>query len=246
MIDALIRLGDLDGARAHIAAIPVTSASHLTACAKAVLIGILADDPDEARAAIARIGTVGDGVYAAAYGAAVVTLEPDAALPSIPPGVDRPGVFAALIELAGTLLELSALEQFNGIVPLLYATTDDRRDADRRLGYLLYINDFPDPAADRLMAAVEAGDTTPEAFAALGRICQSKHLDEDAETFLRAALETDSQNMTRHLDLAGLLAGYGRYGDADDVLREGLLVYPHSSVLRELRQSMSLLAASRA
>ncbi len=52
--------------------------------------------------------------------------------------------------------------------------------------------------------------------------------------------------MTRHLDLAGLLAGYGRYGDADAVLREGLLVYPHSSVLRELRQSMSLLAASRA
>ena len=50
--------------------------------------------------------------------------------------------------------------------------------------------------------------------------------------------------MTRHLDLAGLLAGAGRYADADAVLREGLLVYPHSSVLRELRQSMSLLATA--
>ena len=150
-----------------------------------------------------------------------------------------------LIDLAGTLLELGALDQFNAIVPLLYATTDDRPDVDRRLGYLLYVNDFPDPAADRLLAAVRAGDASPEAFAALGRICQSKDLDEDAETFLRAALECDDQNLTRHLDLAGLLAGHGRYSDADAVLREGLLVYPHSSVLRELRQSMSLLASAR-
>ena len=50
--------------------------------------------------------------------------------------------------------------------------------------------------------------------------------------------------MSRHIDLAGLLAGAGRYADADAVLREGLMVYPHSSVLRELRQSMSLLAGA--
>ena len=245
MVDALVRIGDLDGARRQIATIPPSSSSHLPACAKSVLIGILAGDPAEARAATERIGTLGDGVYAAAYGAAAATLDPDADPLAIPPGVDRPGVYAVVIELAGTLLELGALEQFNGLVPLVYATADDRRDADRRLGYLLYANDFPDPAADRLLAAVRAGDASPEAFAALGRICQSKHLDEDAETFLRAALETDAQNMTRHLDLAGLLAGHGRYADADAVLREGLLVYPHSSVLRELRQSMSMLAASR-
>jgi tetratricopeptide (TPR) repeat protein len=246
MVDALVRLGDLGGARELIASIPETSASHLSATAKAVLVGLLADDADEARAAVERIGSVGDGVYAAAYGAAAAAADPDGESVEIPPGVDRPAVFAVLIELAGTLLELGALEQFNGVVPLLYATADDRRDVDRRLGYLLYVNDFPDPAADRLMAAVEAGDASPDAFAALGRICQSKQLDEDAETFLRAALETDAQNMTRHLDLAGLLAGHGRYADADAVLREGLLVYPHSSVLRELRQSMSMLAASTA
>ncbi len=247
MVDALVRLGDLDGARELIATVPETSASHLAAGAKGVLVGILADDADEARAAIERIGNLGDGVYAAAYGAAAAAAAGSDGDPlAIPPGVDRPAVFAVLVELAGTLLELGALEQFNAVVPLLYATADDRRDVDRRLGYLLYVNDFPDPAADRLLAAVKAGDASPDAFAALGRICQSKQLDEDAETFLRAALETDAQNMTRHLDLAGLLAGRGRYADADEVLREGLLVYPHSSVLRELRQSMSLLAASTA
>ena len=88
------------------------------------------------------------------------------------------------------------------------------------------------------------GTPPPDALAALGRICQSKQLDEDAEAFLRAALEQDDQNMSRHIDLAGLLAGAGRYADADAVLREGLMVYPHSSVLRELRQSMSLLAGA--
>lgn len=242
MVDALIRLGDLEGARDLIGTIPEASTGHLAACAKAVLVGVLADDAAEARTAIERIGTLGDGVYAAAYGAVAATIEADGD-PAIPPGVDHAAVFAVLIEMAGTLLELGALEQFNGVVPLLYASAEDRRDVDRRLGYLLYINDFPDPAADRLMAAVQAGDASPDAFAALGRICQSKQLDDDAETFLRAALETDTQNMTRHLDLAGLLAGRGRYADADAVLREGLLVYPHSSVLRELRQSMSMLAS---
>ena len=245
MVDALIRSGDLDAARLLIASIPPTSASHLPACAKSVLLGMLSDDPDESLAAIDRIGDLGDGIYATAYRAAVAAQRLDAPAPVVPPGVDRAGVLAVVIELAGTLLELSALDQFNAIVPLLYAATDDRADVDRRLGYLLYVNDFPDPAADRLLAALRAGDTSPEAFAALGRICQSKDLDEDAETFLRAALECDDQNLTRHLDLAGLLAGHGRYSDADAVLREGLLVYPHSSVLRELRQSMSLLASAR-
>jgi Tfp pilus assembly protein PilF len=153
-------------------------------------------------------------------------------------------MLAIVMEMAGTLLELGELESFNSLVPLLYAIADDRGDVDRRLGHLLYANDFPDPAADRLMAAVEAGDGSPEAFAALGHICQSKNLDDDAEIFMRSALEADEQNMSRHLDLAGLLAGGGRYSEADAVLREGLLIYPHSSVLRELRQSMSLLAGA--
>jgi hypothetical protein len=63
---------------------------------------------------------------------------------------------------------------------------------------------------------------------------------------MRAALEHDGQNLSRHLDLAGLLAGSGRYADADAVLREGLIVHPHSSVLRELRGSMALLAGAPA
>ena len=154
-------------------------------------------------------------------------------------------MLGAVMELAGTLLELGELESFNSLVPLAYAIAeDDHTDVDRRLGYLLYANDFPDPAAGLLLASIEGGEGTPEAYAALGHICQSKGLDEDAETFMRAALECDAQNMSRHLDLAGLLAGTGRYADADAVLREGLLIHPHSSVLRELRQSMSLLATA--
>lgn len=246
MADALIRVGDLDGARAQLGAIAPGSANHSHALAKGVLIGIIAGDAEEARVAITILRPVADGLYSAAYEAALAVQEPDAPVPEIREDVDRPAMLAAVMELAGTLLGLGELEAFNNLVPLVYAVAPDRADVDRRLGYLLYANDFPDPAAGRLMAAIEAGSASAEAYAALGHICKAKHLDEDAEIFLRAALESDDQNMSRHLDLAGLLAGTGRYRDADAVLREGLLIHPHSSVLRELRQSMSLLAGAPA
>jgi glycosyltransferase involved in cell wall biosynthesis len=246
MADALIRLGDLPGARVNVAAIAPGTSSHHLACAKRVLIGLIADDSDEVRAAITDLLPVAGGLYSVAYEAALAVQTPGAPVPELPPGTDRQAVLDAVMELAGALLGLGELESFNALVPLLYATAGERREVDGRLGYLLYVNDFPDPAADRLIAAIEAGDGSPEAYAALGRICQSKNLDDDAEAFLRAALESDEQNMSRHIDLAGLLAGAGRYADADAVLREGLMVYPHSSVLRELRQSMSLLAGAGA
>jgi len=246
MADALIRLGDLEGARRQLGALAPGSASHAMALAKSVLIAIIAGDADEAKTAITMLRPVADGLYAVAYELAVAVQAPGAPMPEIPAAVDRGALLGTMMELAGTLLELDELEAFNSLVPLLYEIAPEPADVDRRLGYLLYTNDFPDPAADRLIAAIQAGEGTPEAFAALGRICQAKHLDEDAETFMRAALESDEQNMSRHLDLASLLAGTGRYDDADAVLREGLLIYPHSNVLRELRQSMSLLAGAGA
>jgi tetratricopeptide (TPR) repeat protein len=244
MADALIRLADLDGAREQISAVAPGSAAHSMALAKRVLIGIIAGDAAESRTAIEQLRPVADGLYAAAYEAAVAVQQPDAPMVSLPHDLDHPAMLTTVLELAGTLLELGELTAFNNLVPLLYDIAGERSDVDRRLGYLLYANDFPDPAADRLMAAIQGGDATPEAYAALGHICRAKNLDDDAEAFMRAALESDEQNMTRHLDLAGLLAGSGRYADADAVLREGLLVYPHSNVLRELRQSMSLLASA--
>ncbi|WP_217915164.1 glycosyltransferase family 2 protein [Miltoncostaea marina] len=244
MADALIRLGDLPGARALLVAVPPSSASRHLALAKTVLVGLVAGDADEVRAAVDELRPVADGVYAAAYEAALLAQSPDGPPPALPPGTDAEAALAAVLELAGTVLELGELDVFNALVPLAYSIAPRRSDVDRTLGHLLFENDFPDPAADRLIAAIQAGDETPEAFAALGRICQSKGMPDDAEAFMRAALEADGQNMSRHIDLAGLLAGAGRYAEADAVIREGLVVYPHSSVLRELRQSMSLLAGA--
>ena len=243
MADALIRLGDPPGARAQLDAIRETSASHHLALGKRVLIGLVAGDAQAVDAAVSDLAGIADGLYAAAYRAALAVQDPGAPMPELAPGIDRAAALDVLLELAATLLDLDELERFNALVPLVYAVAPEPAEADQRIGYLLYVNDFPDPAAERLMAAVEAGVATPDAYAALGRICESKDLGEEAEAFMRVALEADEQNMSRHLDLAGLLAGAGRYADADAVLREGQMVYPHSSVLRELRESLSLLAA---
>jgi tetratricopeptide (TPR) repeat protein len=155
---------------------------------------------------------------------------------------DRPAVLDVLFSLAGSLLALDRLDSFNLTVPLLYEVAPSAADVEERLGRLLFKEGFTEPAAERLIAAVEAGDPSPDAFGDLGRICQERDMPEDAEAFLVEARERDRQNISRYLDLAGLMAGQGRFADADAVLREGLVMHPYSSVLSELRESMSLLA----
>ena len=63
--------------------------------------------------------------------------------------------------------------------------------------------------------------------------------------FLRAALEHDSQNMSRYLELASHLSGQGRYAEANEVLSAGLDLWPRSTVLRELHSSLGVIAQSR-
>ncbi len=244
--DVFVRLGDLDAARAEFALVTPGTATHALALAKAVLVGIISGDAEEAGAAISALRPLAGGLYAVAYGAALAAQQPGASAPEIPEGIEPSAVLDCILELAGTLLELGHLEPFNRLVPLAYGIAPRASEVDLRLGYLFYVNDFPDPAAERLMAAIDAGEGTPEAYSALGQICRSKDLGEDAEIFLRAALESDEQNMSRYMELSSVLAGSGRYADADEVLREGLVIYPHSNVLRELRQSMSLLAGAPA
>lgn len=48
-----------------------------------------------------------------------------------------------------------------------------------------------EPNAERLTGAVEAGDPSPDAFGALGRICQDRDMLEDAEAFLVEARRRD-------------------------------------------------------
>lgn len=148
-----------------------------------------------------------------------------------------------LFSLAGSLLALDRLDSFNLVTPLLYEAAAEATEIDERLGLLLLGEGFREPATERLLAAVEADVASPDALAALGRICQSRELDEDAVTFFETARDRDRQNISRYLDLAQLHAGQGRFGAADEALRDGLVMHPYSSVLGELRQSMRLLSA---
>ncbi|HWH15083.1 MAG TPA: tetratricopeptide repeat protein [Miltoncostaeaceae bacterium] len=242
MAHCRLATGDVAGALAALDQVPPTSDSHPFACAKRALVGVAEGDAAVVADAIARLGAE-DGVYGRAWtiavGARTGAGTGDAG------GMDPAALTAALLDMAATLLELGRLDAFNTLVPALYAHAPDAAQLDEKLGLLLYHEGFADPAADRLMRALGAGSVSPPALATLARICADKGFADEAETFWREALVSDDQNLSRYLDLVGHLAGGGRYAEADDVLRAGLAVWPHSTVLRELRGSLSMLAGAR-
>jgi tetratricopeptide (TPR) repeat protein len=239
----MLASGDPDGALAILAEVPPTSEVAHHAQAKRVLIGIVTDRPAVLDDAIERIAPLEGGLYAAAWRAAADAIA--GTLPETsPPGFDPEQVEGILFDLSGALLDLGRLEPFNALVPLLYVVTPDRARLDEALGHLLLRHSFPDPAAELLLAAVQAGREQPASLAALGHICAHKDLAEDAEVFLTAALRADRQSMSRYLDLASQYAGTGKYAEAEEVVHEGLRVWPHSTVLRELSGSLGLLAGA--
>ena len=66
-------------------------------------------------------------------------------------------------------------QRFNGIVPLLYATSPRSRATWTAASATCSTSTTsPTRPPTACMAAVRAGDATPDAFAALGRICQSQ------------------------------------------------------------------------
>jgi len=236
--------GDPDTALAVLDQVPSSSESHPFACGKRVLVGLAADRPEAARQGIADIGAVGDGLYATAW--TLVLDAREGRLPEGTPDADPDQITAVVFDMAAALLELRNLDAFNAMVPLLYAVATPSSSLDERLGHLLLRHGFADPAADRLLAAVRDGSARPETYAALGLICDHKELAEDAEVFYREALDRDQEGIGRYLDLAGHLAGQGRYEEANDVLRAGQASWPHSTVLRELSQSMRVIAGASA
>lgn len=243
LAEAALRLDDIAQARAELAAVPAEGAFHQRAVASRVVVELLDGDLVASLAAVGELERISDGTTVPAAYRRVIAAHggPCAGDDPIADG-DRPAVLNALFSLAGSLLAIDRLDAFNLTVPLLYEVAGSAADVDERLGRLLLKEGFVEPAAERLLAAVEAGDPSPDAFGDLGRICKQRDMVEDAEAFLVEARERDRQNISRYLDLAGLLAGQGRFADADGVLRDGLVMHPYSSVLSELREAMSLLA----
>ncbi len=238
-----MRLGDLAQARAELAA--VDGQARRRACAMGILIALMGHDHAEARALLGDLEDPADAARVAAYRLAVEAHDLSAQGAPAVPSFDTSGraqMIDTLFTIAGTFLDLGYLDSFNRMTPVLRAAGTPAQ-VDERLGLLLLEHGFVDPAAERLLAVVGAGEATPDALGALGRICQERGMGEDAETFFAEALERDRENISRYLDLAGLLVGGGRYDEAGDLLRDGLVMHPHSTVLSELRHSMSLLAA---
>lgn len=239
-----LRMGDHAAALAELDRVPATSSQAAQAAGKRFLAALASGDEATARDAIGRVEDINDGLYATAWGLALGVQSAGGEVPDLPAGGVRAEILEVLLDVASGLLNIDALDAFNRITPVLYALPDAPAELDARLGLLLFRHDFHDLAAEKLMAAIQSGSGSPEAFATLGEICRAKGLDGEAEAFLASALEIDDQNLSRYLALATHISASGRYLDASEVLRRGLLVYPHSTLLRELRQSFSLLAGA--
>lgn len=241
---ALIALGRHEESLTQLEAIPAGSEYASAAQERVFLCGLVAGDWETAGRAIVALAEVEDGLMSFVLSGVLEGMRSQAEPLELPERFSRERGVSMALGLAAQLLGLGRLDEFNAATQVLYSIAEDASQIDESVGIMLYDADFPGPAAARLVAAVEAGVASPEALARLGHLCGDQDLSDDAERFFRAALEADSQNLARYVDLVRVLATTGRYEAAEQVLADGLEVHPHSTVMTELKESFHLLAES--
>ncbi len=242
----LAALGRFDEALATLDEIPATSDTYGPAAARRCLVGVAAGDAAAVDAGIAVGEELAGSSWAAAW-----RLARDAragVTGAMPKGVDAAKVSFILLDMCRALLQMKALDAVNDVVPVLLAHAADRPAVDEALGLAFYEVDFADPALQCLVSAAGADgfELSTAAFEALARLCVAKDFREDAETFFRAALDSDAENQSRYVDLATFMGQDGRYAEAADVLNDGLREWPHSTMLRELGESLQMMADATA
>ncbi len=240
--NALLMLGRLDDATAQLDAVPATSDLAGVADERRYLCALIEGDRDAAERAIVALADVDDGLTSFVLASVLGAVRGDDAPPPLPARLDAGDATTAALGLADQLLRLGRLDEFNAAERVVHALSPAPGEAHETLGTVLFDAGFPGPAAARLITAVEAGAASAGALAKLGHLCIDQDLPEDAEEFFRAALDADTENQIRYVDLVRLLAAAGRFQEAREVLSRGLEVYPHSTVMSELRDSFLLLA----
>jgi len=234
---------DFTTAGALLAGIPATSERYPHACANRFLIGIITRDAELAEAATADMAECADGDYAAHYRIILAAIE--SGTEDVPGTAEPEALAATAYDLAKSTLECDDLDGFNALIGIAYAATHQPGRMHEQVGHLLLLHGFDDPGIERLLMAIDSGEPVqPGTYARLARIAHERGDTDGAIALMDAAIEADSQNLGFYISAARFLAGDGRYGDAAGVLAHGLEIWPHSTVLGELRDSMSLLAGS--
>lgn len=241
---ALLALGLTAEAVVALDGIPVTGDLGPLVAERRFMAALIDGDRSAAEDAISLLAEATDGPAAAVYAEVLAETWREGASAALPESVRADAVPIAF-SLATLLLELGQFDGYNAAIRVLYALVPDPALIDETVGIMLFDAGYPDPAAARLIAAVGAGAITAEGLARLAELAVDQGLEDDAENFLRAALEIDEENPQRYLDLVRLLARGGRYADAEQVVGDGLMMHPHSTVFTELQESLGLMAASR-
>ncbi|HHY37387.1 MAG TPA: tetratricopeptide repeat protein [Clostridia bacterium] len=123
-------------------------------------------------------------------------------------------------EVLGSLLTLKEFEKFETALRLLEWSGQTGPDANVRLARLYHSKGYLESAAEEIMAAIKQGKEEPWGYKLLARVVMERGLEDEAEVFLKRALELEPRDIKTKVDLFGLLFKRGKYHEAEEAVSQ--------------------------
>lgn len=123
-------------------------------------------------------------------------------------------------EVLGSLLTLKEFEKFEKALRLLEWSGQTGPDVNVRLARLYRSKGYLESAAEEIMAAIKLGKEEPWGYKVLARVAMERGLEDEAEVFLKRALELEPRDIKTKVDLFGLLFKRGKYREAEEAVSQ--------------------------
>lgn len=144
-----------------------------------------------------------------------------------------------IADVLGKLLDLREFDIFEEATKLLSHFDFTAGEISLFLGKIYYDAGFNEMAVEELIKAHEGGHADGEAFFILGRTALGNEFYEEAKTFFFEALNRGIEELTLYIPLGRTLMKLGEVDQAVEILDMGAKKYPNSTLLSELKQSIS-------
>lgn len=241
---SLIGMGRIEDAIEVVKQIPETSDSYWHGCSMLLIAGLVSKREDLTEEAISRGAPRLLPAMGLSWKLAAAAVHGHEA-PEVPDDIDRNQLGAHLMDITSVVLTIGALDAFNAVTAPLMETAPDKAMMDETMGLVLYGAGFTEPAMECLVRAFQSGrELGSGSLMALGRICAEKGFTEDAEGLFRSAIDEDPEKQGLYLELVSFYVGQSRYSDAVEILDIACDMWPHSTVMAEVRDTLSIMASA--